>query len=257
MALAPEPEESGIGVPEWVVTFGDMMSLLLTFFIMLNSLSEIKEEERYQAMVDSIVRRFGYDTSVASLAPGTSQPRNASIAKVANEGRARRLNLMQGGDKAQAPVGDYSRVRIIRPGERTNVGAVIYFDESSAELTDQARSDLQQLALALRGKPQKIEVRGHTSQRPLPADSPWRGHWELAYQRSWNTVRYLVDHEGIHEPRLRISIAGPYEPLTITTDLASQARNPRVEVFMLDEVVTDLMGTKEEQNQRFTDGDLP
>jgi len=53
-----EPEE--IGIPEWVVTFGDMMSLLLTFFIMLVSLSEIKEEEQYQAMTDSIQESFGY-----------------------------------------------------------------------------------------------------------------------------------------------------------------------------------------------------
>ena len=44
-------EQEGPGIPEWVVTFGDMMSLLLTFFIMLLSMSEMKQEERYQAMV--------------------------------------------------------------------------------------------------------------------------------------------------------------------------------------------------------------
>lgn len=252
-----QDDDGGGGVPEWIVTFGDMMSLLLTFFIMLVSMSEIKQEEKYQAMVDSIVRRFGYDTAMASLAPGLSLPRNASIAKVANDGRARRLNLMQGGDKVQAAVGDFPRVRIIRPGESANIGAVIFFDESSAELDARARDDLQQLARTLRGKPQKIEVRGHTSRRPLPAGSPWRSHAELAYQRGWHTVRYLVDQLGIDEPRLRISIAGPYEPLSIAPDPASQALNPRVEVFMLDEVVTDLMGTQEEQNQRYTDGDIP
>ncbi len=54
-----EPDE--IGIPEWVVTFGDMMSLLLTFFIMLVSLSEIKEEETYQALVNSVQEQFGYE----------------------------------------------------------------------------------------------------------------------------------------------------------------------------------------------------
>ena len=47
-----EEEDSGGGIPEWVVTFGDMMSLLLTFFIMLVSLSEIKQEEKFQAIRD-------------------------------------------------------------------------------------------------------------------------------------------------------------------------------------------------------------
>jgi chemotaxis protein MotB len=256
MSLEPE-EESGGKVPEWVVTFGDMMSLLLTFFIMLTSLSEIKQNDRYQAMVDSIVRRFGYESSLMSFAPGASRPRNSQIAKVANEGRARRMNLMQGGDKTQAPVGDFSRVRIIRMGEQTNIGVVVFFEEGSAELSDQARTELQQVALALRGKPQKIEVRGHTSQRPLPPQGPFASHWDLAYQRSWNAVRFLVDHEQIDEQRIRISIAGPNEPMHITSDPISQRQNPRVEVFMLDEVVTDSMGTQEELEQRYTDGELP
>ena len=55
-----DDEDEGGGIPEWVVTFGDMMSLLLTFFIMLVSLSEVKEKERYQTMVDTLQRRFGH-----------------------------------------------------------------------------------------------------------------------------------------------------------------------------------------------------
>ena len=61
MAVLEDNGDDGGGVPEWVVTFGDMMSLLLTFFIMLVSMSEVKEQERYQAMVDSIRQRFGHD----------------------------------------------------------------------------------------------------------------------------------------------------------------------------------------------------
>ena len=60
-------EEAGPGIPEWVVTFGDMMSLLLTFFIMLVSMSELKEDERYQAMVESFRQQFGqfFDRKIA------------------------------------------------------------------------------------------------------------------------------------------------------------------------------------------------
>ena len=65
--MALEEDDGGGGdIPEWVVTFGDMMSLLLTFFIMLVSLSEIKQEEKYQAMVESLTQRFGYDRSPAN-----------------------------------------------------------------------------------------------------------------------------------------------------------------------------------------------
>ena len=52
------------------------------------------------------------------------------------------MNVMQGGDKAQAPTGDYPRVRIIRPGEKAHSGSVIFFPTDSAELSDIARQEL-------------------------------------------------------------------------------------------------------------------
>ena len=122
---AVEEEDQAGGIPEWVVTFGDMMSLLLTFFIMLVSLSEIKDEERYQAMVESVTRQFGYDKSRANLVPGKLRPRNSSLSRLATMGRARRLDLMRGGDKVPAPVGDHPRVLIVRPGTKTAIGTVI------------------------------------------------------------------------------------------------------------------------------------
>lgn len=252
MALAQE-EDNGGGIPEWVVTFGDMMSLLLTFFIMLVSMSEIKEEQKYQEIVESLTRRFGYETSARSLSPGPVQARNAKIAVAANEGRARRLNIMQGGDQVQAPTGEHPRVRIIRPGEKTYVGTVIFFNQISAELDDVARKDLDIAAETFTGQPQKIEIRGHSSLHPLPSDSPYTNHWELAYARGWNTFLYLTQEKNIDSERFRISVAGPHEPLHLGSDPLAQRENPRVEVFMLQEVVQDLMGTREELDRRYRD----
>ncbi len=250
-------EEEGGGIPEWVVTFGDMMSLLLTFFIMLVSLSEIKEEQQYQAMVESMTKRFGYDSSMQSLAPGKSKPRNAMIAQIANDARARRMNVTKGGDKAQAPTGEHPRVRIIRPGEKAHSGTVVFFAESSAELDAEARLALDTAVPAFSGQPQKIEIRGHTSQKPLPTNAAYKSHWELAFARCWNTFQYLTEEKGIDPRRIRISDAGPFEPMHMGSDPIAQQQNPRVEVFMLDEVVSDLMGTKEEQEKLYTDGDMP
>jgi chemotaxis protein MotB len=247
-----QEEESAGGVPEWVVTFGDMMSLLLTFFIMLVSLSEIKEEDKYQALVDAVRKQFGYDASRASLVPGSMRPRNASLERLATMGRARRLDVMRGGAKVQAPAGDFSRVRIVRQGTRTTIGTVVFFEDDDIQLTDQNRVVLEAQADILRGKPQKIEVRGHTSLRPVAADAGVRDHWELAFRRCQNTMRFLVDDLGIDAERIRMSVAGANEPLHIGTDQAELRRNPRVEVFLLDEVTSDLVGTSAEQQQRFS-----
>ena len=236
--MADHTEEDVGGVPEWIVTFGDMMSLLLTFFIMLTSLSEIKQEKQYQALVDSIRRKFGHDTSMASLAPGNTKPQNSKIANLATTGRSKRLDKLNGGQKIKAPRGDEYLVRIVRPGTRTAVGTVITFSEGSAELTDKHEQDLRLQAGEIGGKPQKIEIRGHTSRRPVAQDSAYRDNWELAYRRSRNTMDYLISL-GIDPRRIRVSVAGPSEPLHTGTDPIKLKTNARVEVYLLDEMVED------------------
>lgn len=242
-------EEAEMGIPEWVVTFGDMMSLLLTFFIMLVSLSEMKEEEKYQALVQSMKQQFGYANAQASLIPGDLRPRNSALSKTATMGRAKKLDTKQGGDKVQAPTGDHPRVVIVRPGTKTGIGTVVYFEEGTADLTDDHRLVLSQQGAVMQGKSQKIEVRGHTSHKPAAG---FQDNWDLAFQRSRNVMQYLIQDLNIDARRIRMSVAGPHEPAHIGTDEKKLKLNPRVEVYMLDEVISDWVGTKKEQQERFT-----
>ncbi len=248
MAIEEDPDP---GIPEWVVTFGDMMSLLLTFFIMLISLSEIKEEERFQAMVESFRKQFGHDASTVSVISGENKPRNSRLAKLATMGRAKRFNIMKGGDKVNAPVGDYPRVKIVRPGSRTTVGTVIYFPEHSPELNERAQEDLQNILPNLAGLPQKIEVRGHTSRRPIGEDSRYRDNSDLTYERC-RAVGKFIETLGIDPRRIRMAVAGPYEPLHLGADPVKLKQNPRVDVWLLDELVTDFAGTREGRERRYT-----
>jgi chemotaxis protein MotB len=230
-----------------------MMSLLLTFFIMLVSMSELKEDDRFQGVADSLHQHFGYDTSIDSVAPGELRPRNSILTALALAGRSKRIGAMEGATKEASTTGTQPRVRIIRPGNRTTIGTVIYFSERDTALSSDNRADLRQIAGVLGGKPQKIEVRGHTSQRPLAPEERPADHWELAYRRSHATMEFLVNELKIDPERIRISVAGPFEPAHLGSDPDRIRENPRVEVFMLEEVASDLAGTPEEQSRRFED----
>lgn len=243
-----DEEEDAMGIPEWVVTFGDMMSLLLTFFIMLVSLSEMKEEEKYQAMVSSMRQQFGYDSSAKSVVPGMARPRNSNVSQMSTAGRAKRMDEHNGGDKVKAPVGDNPQVRIVRPGQQTTVGTKLHFEADQIELSEENRQVLRGQIWELRGKPQKIEIRGHAVRSH---DESATDNWQLAYQRAHRVMQYLVDDLKIDEKRIRISSAGAFEPIHIDSNPNALRENSRVEVFMLDELVTDLTGTKIEQEKRF------
>ena len=239
MAIEEEPEA---GIPEWVVTFGDMMSLLLTFFIMLVSMSEIKEEEeKYQSMVQAMYQQFGHDLSQASLVPGDIRPRNSNMEYVASEGRAKKKDTANGGQEVEAVTGENDRVQIIRPGDDASVGGVVYFEEGKTELTEENKRDLQQIIYQIAGKPNKIEIRGHTSRRPVDPKTGLRDHWDLSYVRCRNAMEFMIQ-QGIDSNRIRLGPAAASEPVYTGVDPNQLKRNSRVQILMWDERVEDLGG---------------
>ena len=248
-------EEEEAGIAEWVITFGDMMSLLLTFFVLLFSMSEIKQEESI-ALIESLRRQFGNETAALSLMPGRLPATTSALNRLPSLGRARRQNTMNGGDKVQAPVGDNPRVTAIRPSDDSTQGGVVYFEEGSSRLTEQHRKTLQAIARVIGGKPQKIEIRGHTSTRPLGPGSPYQSHWELAYARCSKVMEYLVQL-GVSPKRIRFGVAGENEPLHLGYDELLRKKNARVEIFMLDTLAEDLEGTETERQKPSTTEETP
>lgn len=238
MTVHDDDDDSG-GIPEWVVTFGDMMSLMLTFFIMLVSLSEIKEEEEYQALIESIQRQLGHTTAVESMSPGKVRPRNSPVQKLTSQGRSKRLDTMRGGQRVKAPVGEHARVEIVQQGSRTVIGTTLSFPEGALELPPEELATLREQSRLFQGKPQRIEIRAHTSRRPVDPSETVQDLWDLAYERCRVTMKYLVEEMGVDPERIRLSVAGPNEPVYTGTDPEQLTRNPRVQVFELNEVVTD------------------
>ena len=58
MAITRQRKQQVTGVPPWIVTFGDMMALLLCFFILLQMFSELKQEREYQRVITAIKDAF-------------------------------------------------------------------------------------------------------------------------------------------------------------------------------------------------------
>lgn len=240
MAIEEEPE---VGIPEWVVTFGDMMSLLLTFFIMLVSMSEMKQDEKFQAVAEALREQVGHDLSAMTLVPGSFRPRNSVQEWNSSTGRDERKDLKNGGQENKAVTGAHETVQIVRPGEDSSVGGQVYFGEHSTELTKENKIALISIIEQISGKPQKIEIRGHTTRKPVDPDSGYRDLWDLAEARARATMDFLVE-QGIHPSRIRLGNAGPEEPLYSGVDPERLKRNSRVQILMWDETVNDLDGTR-------------
>jgi len=234
-------EDPPAGVPEWIVTYGDMMSLLLTFFIMLVSLSEIKGDAKYQMMVESIMKHIGYKTGPAGP-PGDSFPLSAVVETLSKLGGPTREKKGSGGVKPKGLAGADVRVFNGPQGLGVRVSGDLAFAGDNAELSDIARDVLKNVAVKLRGKPNKVEIRGHVGAASLPGmNQPEK--LNLSYRRARAVLDVLID-EGVRRERLRITALGDIEPPATGTEIQSEPSD-RVEIFVLDTYVRDFVGRRE------------
>lgn len=220
------------GAPEWVVTYGDMMSLLLTFFIMLVSMSELKGEGKLRAMMDAIREAFGASDGLYG-APGESYQTRGSLPELSSRGRSSEGGTKRSGRKSDGLAGPHQPVRRLSHGTIVTLGGPALFERFDASLPEGLREDLDVIVRTVKDEPNRIIVRGHASREPLPPGLPFRDQLDLSFARARNVAEYLVTR-GIDRDRLAVCAAGDTEPRTSTRDRESQKQNCRVDVFLVD-----------------------
>ena len=235
-------DDGSHGVPEWVVTYGDMMSLLLTFFIMLVSLSEVIAEDKYRAILDALQRYVGYRTTSVSP-PGTNYPLNSLVSSLKSLGSHTNSDTGHGGVKIRGVDGKEFRVYRVREGKPIRVGEPILFRPLEAALTDEAKNQLASIAVELAGIPNKIVIRGHTSPTPVPVTSEFGDRFLLSYERARNVFLFLKDR-GIDYKRMRIEALADNEPPPPSGD-RKVVQSDRVEVVLLDAFADEFIGPRD------------
>ena len=184
-------KKSPEGAPAWMVTYGDAMTLLLCFFVILVSMSELKKDERFQQVMESLRRAFGAHEGATHPAPGKETPTNALIAKLIElEAHDRRKEKGET-EESWMPGKDF-RVTNVLEGIEVVVGGKITFDRFSATLKPEGRELIAKTAERIRGYNTKILVRGHATREPLPKDALYEDARDLSYSRAKAVARELV-----------------------------------------------------------------
>jgi chemotaxis protein MotB len=231
------------GVPEWVVTYGDMMSLLLTFFIMLVSMSEQKQDGKVRAALDALEQRFGPDHGKFG-SPGTSFQESSSYEYAASTGMSSEGGTGRHGIDSKGMAGPSKTVKRIGHGTLITLGGPCLFEPFDCSLTEAMKQDLETIAEVLAHRPNRVVVRGHATREALPTDSRFRDQWDLSFGRADAVAKYLIEH-GISENRIQLSSAGDSEPRIVSRNKELQRENRRVDVFVIDAYTSSATGTAE------------
>ncbi len=217
----------GGGNLRWLLTYADMITLLLAFFIILYATSKT-DSQKYQQLVEAIRYAFGIKASTSRIADtglGGEKPLLAPDLMT---------QLQEEITKSLEPEIQQGGVQV----EKTEKGIVlrfqdaIFFELGRADLTEEARGILGKVAPILKRIENPIEVEGHTDS--LPIRSPlFPSNWELSTARATAVIRHLIGVYGVSPLRLTARGFGEYKPLVPNDPVRGAPQNRRVEIHIL------------------------
>ena len=238
--MARRKKKAEEGAPAWMVTFGDMMSLLLCFFVILVSMSEMKQDEKFQKVMESIKRAFGYQGGIGTVASSTMP--NNSFDKKMTQLIMRKFSLQIGTSHEKGIEGENPSVKNIREGLEYSIGGRVHFESGKAKLLDHAKKQLDIFADLVRGYNNKVRIRGHSACIPADRYQPFASLDDLAYARGDEVKKYLIS-KGIRPRRITVEACGDNEPVRSQAyDEQNRAINDRVSIIITENLVEEYQG---------------
>jgi len=227
------------GAPAWLLSWGDLTTLLLTFFVVMYNVGTIDEVDlnlMLSAFQGTGAREGGNTLSPGKLAElGNVVESLPAMERGQSLARAKKtaLSVFQPEVKARKV-----RIKEDERGLIISLASDAYFRPASADVNiEESRTLLQNLALLLSsgdlaGRTFRIE--GHTDDRPTDTDGPFPTNWELSTARSTNVLHYLVDF-GVDERRFQVAGFSDTVPIAPNDTEEGRAYNRRVDVVILNE----------------------
>ena len=231
MAIAKRQQKQEEGAPAWMVTYGDMVTLLLTFFVLLLAMSEVKKEDQFLDFMQAIRKAFGYSGGVQHVPlEDIEVPRNVNFTEmliIPTDAHDFSKSLDPGIRGKRATTRDN------RPEDAFVVGGRIQFPSLSADLPEDEAARIPQLAQELRGLSTKLRITGHCSRVPVDG-TPFADHRMLAFQRACAVADALIAN-GVSARRIVVEAAGTNDPVARQAYTgAVQQQNDLVEVLQID-----------------------
>lgn len=226
----------------YLLTYADLMNLLLILFIILFSYSQV-DTQKFQQLSQSLGAAFGNGSTPSVVQGGASGnslinfPASMPSPVIPSSIEEQQIEGLQGEIsnmiKTEGLGGDVS-VKMTERGIKMSIDANFIFKSGSAELEKDSIDKVLVIGKKILSKlPDKhIRVEGHTDN--IPINSPkFPSNWELSGSRATNVLRILVDQAGINPTLISAVAYGDSMPLLENNSDANRAKNRRVDIIIL------------------------
>lgn len=241
----------------WLITYADLITLLMVFFVVMYSMSRT-DAEKFKALASGLSQVFG-KPAVSSIGVGGQPIAGNAILPNRSDGDARK------GSRGQPKEGDVRtrRMQTLKsdldslmekrglsksvttkvdpkgPKLVMELSDSLLFDPGSAELTPAAIELLKPVGEVLGARDYNIHVEGHTDN--VPISGRYKNNFELSAARAVNVITTLTKTAGLPQKMFSASGYGEYRPVATNDTPEGRAKNRRVDFVIYDENALDAM----------------
>jgi chemotaxis protein MotB len=207
----------------WAVTYGDLMSYLMIFFLVLFSFSVTRSDKtksrKYEESLSNIQKAFGGKANSQVIERARAQEQESQVED----------NL-----KASVVSGELKNLVQIQSTER-KVKLVltegVLFSSGRADLKEPAKKVLAPIAAELKKIPNSVIIEGHTDNVPVRSGK-YESNWELSMARAYSVLRFMQE-QGISQKHLAGIGYGENVPVADNSTAEGRARNRRIEISLM------------------------
>ena len=259
-----EEEEEHVNHERWLITYADMITLLMVLFIVLYSISQV-DLAKFRRLKEGVAGGFGGPAAAGALSGGagpleggggvfdaglhgteavtSAQAAQAALADAQAKaaGARQQRSVLQGAQQEiqrsldKEGLSDTVKFRLEARGlVVTIVSDKVLFDPGQADLRPEGRDIVDKLAAAIGRLPNKLSVEGHTDNTPISGRYP--SNWELSTARATTVHRELIEGHGISPARLQAAGYADERPVASNDTPEGRAANRRVELVVLADV---------------------
>lgn len=234
MGRKKKEEEHKAGAPEWLATYGDMMTLLLVFFVLLFSMSSI-DSEKYKAVVQSLSGSLGVLDSGTTVSleelinnyPSDNPTETPTESEELIEMQEEIQKVLE-----ESKLAGQVKLEVNERGLLIRFLENVLFDSGKADLKPQAMEIIDRVSEIVKETTKKVIVEGHTDNIPI-STFKFPSNWELSTTRAVNVVKYMIDHNSIAAARLSAAGYADQHPISENSSVEGRKNNRRVDMVIL------------------------
>lgn len=232
--MAKFEKQQKAGLPDWMGTYGDLVTLLLCFFIMLFATAEVdagKFEILLQAFNPSVLDYTGADHILGEMNKDDNNEMSDYFAEeIVHQAELKGLeeSLMQFIKEEQLE----ESIDVIRDNDKVTLrfSSSLLFASGKATLKDDVKPHLQKISKTL-PEGYDIQIEGHTDNLKIN-NHEFASNWELSAFRGINVLKYLVNSCGIDSNRLSVAGYGEFRPIADNNTPEGRSKNRRVDIIL-------------------------